>query len=434
MRFLLQLIVMVLAFISDQHGGIAQFVPPYTSIVVPVTKHTDAAKHLFSVQIMTAYVNQQYQHANFLVDIDAPIIWHDCILQWNIYPGSCPSNTLCNFPVSCEEYQCTNTRTTYSYNNSSCPPVTNSSTLPGWGYCTCPVNVVNPVTGSCGQALLNYDDFTVNTSNGRNVLTGIYGANPNAACATSSSFQSFPANVTGVMAFSSSPYALPAYLYQPLKKTLALCLPSTSSAHGVLFFGTGPYYLLPRSDVDVRSLLSYTPLLKHADSFGYFIGVTSIIIRRRSIDVPANITTKLSTIERYTTLRTDIYNRVVWTFWMATVGFPRAMPVAPFGICFRTISTRVLLRIPDIDFSLANGSKWTISSANSMKQITEDVACLAFVDGGETPAHDIVTGTFQVEDNFLEFDLESLRFGFSSSLLRQQTSCANFNFTLTDNR
>ncbi|KAI3524025.1 hypothetical protein L1887_02625 [Cichorium endivia] len=434
MHLPIRLIVLVVAFISHEHGGIAQYVQPYTSIVVPVNKHTDATKPLYSVQIMTAYVNSQYQKSNFLIDIDAPLIWHDCILQWNIYPDSCPSNTLCTSPVSCEEDYCTDVRTTYSYDNPSCSPVTNSSTLPGWGFCTCPVNMVSPVTGACVQALLNYDDFTVNTSNGRNVFSGLYGPSPNAACAPSSSFESFPANVTGVMAFSSSPYALPAYLYQPLRKILALCLPSNSSASGVLFFGTGPYYLLPHSDVDLRSLLSYTPLLKQPDSFGYFIGVKAIVIKEISINIPEDTTTKLSTIEPYTILRTDIYNRVVYTFSMAAIGIPRAMPVAPFSLCFRTfgIGNGVGLKVPDIYFSLSDGKKWTISPANSMKQITKDVRCLAILDGGASSEHAIVIGTFQFEDNFLVFDLENSTFGFSSSLLDEQTSCANFNFTLTD--
>ncbi|KAJ0523330.1 putative aspartic peptidase A1 family, aspartic peptidase domain superfamily, xylanase inhibitor [Helianthus annuus] len=428
MHLLPHLIVAILAFISYEHEAIAQYVPPYTSIVVPVTKHTDAAKPLYSVQIMTAYVNMQYLHANFLIDIDAPFIWHDCIVQWNIYPGSCPSNTLCTSPVSCEEYQCTDVRTTYSYeHNPPCPPVTNSSTLPGWGYCTCPVNVVDPVTGSCGEALLNYDEFTVNTSNGRNVFTGLYGAYPNAACANSSSFESFPANVTGVMAFSSSPYALPAYLFQPLKRSLALCLPSNSSTRGVLFFGSGPYYLLPNSDVDVRSLLSYTPLLKHPDSFGYYIGVKAIVIKNKSIGITGNFSTKLSTLEPYTVLRTDIYKRVIWAFSVAAIGIPLARPVSPFLLCYRSG-----YKFPNIDFSLEDGKKWTVDMANSMKQVTQDVACLAFVDGGATAEHAIVIGTYQFEDNFLVFDLENSTFGFSSSLLHEQTSCSNFNFTLTD--
>ncbi|KAF5787790.1 putative aspartic peptidase A1 family, aspartic peptidase domain superfamily, xylanase inhibitor [Helianthus annuus] len=429
MFMLIQLVVIVLAFVSHEHEAMAAYVPPYTSVVVPVNKHTDAAKPLYSVQIMTAYVNMQYLHANFLIDIDAPFIWHDCIVQWNIYPGSCPPNTLCTSPVSCEEYQCTDVRASYGYKNPSCAPETNSSTLPGWGFCTCPVNVVNPVTGSCSQALLNYDDFTVNTSDGRNVFNGLYGAYPNAACAPSSTFASFPANVSGVMAFSTSPYAFPAYLYQPLKKTFALCLPS-KPAPGVLFYGTGPYYLFPQSNVDVRSYLSYTPLVKHPDSFGYFISVNSIVIKKRSINVPTDASTRLSTIDPYTTLRTDIYNGVVRRFSMVTKRLRPAKPVAPFGLCYSTSTTG--LKVPDIDFSLPDGKKWTVSSTNSIKQVTSEVACLAFVDGGATSEPAIVIGTFQFEDNFLEFDLENSTLGFSSSLLRKQTSCANFNFTLTN--
>ncbi|KAF5787911.1 putative aspartic peptidase A1 family, aspartic peptidase domain superfamily, xylanase inhibitor [Helianthus annuus] len=393
MFLLIQLLVIVLAFMSHEHEAMAAYVPPYTSIVVPVNKHTDAAKPLYSVEIMTAYdyVNEQYLHSNFLIDTDAPFIWHDCIVQWNIYPGSCPTNTLCTYAVSCVDYQCTTFRTSYSYKNPSCPLETNTSSFPGWGDCTCSVNVFNPVTGSCNQTLINYNDFTVNVSDGRKIFSGLYDAHPYAACAPHSTFASFPSNVSGVMAFSSSPYAFPAYFYQPLKKTLALCLPSKPSAPGVLFFGTGPYYLLPQSNVDVRSYLSYTPLVTRPDSFGYFISVNSIVIKK-----------------------IDIYNGVVRRFTKVTKQLRPAKPVRPLRPFVFSTSTAGL-KVPDIDFSLPDGKKWT-------------VACLAFVDGGATSEPAIVIGTFQFEDNFLEFDLENSTFGFSSSLLRKPTSCANFNF------
>ncbi|KAF5787910.1 putative aspartic peptidase A1 family, aspartic peptidase domain superfamily, xylanase inhibitor [Helianthus annuus] len=158
--------------------------------------------------------------------------------------------------------------------------------------------------------------------------------------------------------------------------------------------------------------------------------VNSIVIKKRSINVPANTSTKLSTTDPYTTLTTDIYNGVVRRFTKVTKQLRPAKPVAPFGLCFSTSTAG--LKVPDIDFSLPDGKKWTVSTANSIKQITNEVACLAFVDGGATSEPAIVIGTFQFEDNFLEFDLENSTFGFSSSLLRKPTSCANFNFTLTD--
>ncbi|PWA85254.1 aspartic peptidase A1 family [Artemisia annua] len=421
MHLLLLLIIFVLAFTSNEHEATADasvdYFPPYSSIVVPVTKHTDASKPLYSVQIMTQWLSdyEQHMYTNFLIDIDAPFIWHDCIVQGNMNPGRCPANTVCTYPVSCDEDQCTNIRTTYSYEDPSCSPETNT-TLPGV-VCGCPVNVVNPVTGTCGQGLLSFEELYVNVSDGRNPLIGIYGFYPHgAACVPSSSLASFPANVSGVMAFSTSPYAAPSLLYQPLEKTLALCLPSNSSAQGVLFFGTGPYYLLPQTGVDLSSYLVYTPLLKHPDSFGYYIGVDSIVIKKRSIGIPANTTTKLSTTDPYTILRSDIYNSVVRRFLIVTKRIPPAKPVAPFGLCFST----------------KDGKKWTISTSNSIKQITKDVACLAFVDGGATSEPAVVIGTFQFEDNFLVFDLKKSTFGFSSSLLSKKTSCSNFNFTRTN--
>nr|XP_043626164.1 chitinase CLP-like [Erigeron canadensis] len=433
MQLFLQLTALFLALISHQHEALAQTKLTYTSFLFPVTKHTDTPKPLYSIELMTTFVNMQFSHANFLIDIEAPLTWHDCILEWNRIPeSSCPTNKLCTSPISSEEHECSEIRSSYSYQNPSCPPLTNSSTLPGWGFHTCPVNVMNPVDGNCTQPELNGDSFAANASDGRNPFLVYHDINIYAACAPSSTFESFPAQVSGVMAFSSSPYALPAYYHQSsLKTSLALCLPSTPSDHGVLFFGSGPYYLLPHSDVDLRSLLSYTPLLKHSDSFSYYIGVNAISIKRRSIDIPGSTTTKLSTTEPYTTLRSDIYNPVIRRFSVVTKRMPRAEPVAPFSLCLRTITngTRNDFNVPDIDFNFPNGKNWTISTANSMKQVTEDVACFAFVDGGLASDHAIVIGAFQMENNFLVFDLENSTLGFSSSLLTKDTSCANFNFT-----
>ncbi|PWA40660.1 aspartic peptidase A1 family [Artemisia annua] len=192
---------------------------------------------------------------------------------------------------------------------------------------------------------------------------------------------------------------------------------------------------MSHTDVGIRSFLSYTPLQKQPDYFGYFIGVNAIVIKQRSIEVPSNTTTKLSTIQPYTTLRTDIYNNMIRRFSKVTkriIFLLQIRPVSPFDICFKSFTngTGVSLNVPDIDFSLQEGKQWSIYTANSMKQVTNDVACLAFVDGGASSEHAIIIGTFQFEDNFLVFDLENSTFGFSSSLLSKQTSCANFNFTI----
>nr|XP_043626153.1 probable aspartic proteinase GIP2 [Erigeron canadensis] len=432
----ISLFIFFLAFISQKYECAAQYVPPYTTMVSPVKKHIDVATPLYSVQLDTFWEVKLFTHANFLVDIDAPFIWHDCIQKWNTRPLSCLWPGWCISPVSCEDTQCSEVRASYSYKNPSCPKETNSSTLPGSRNCSCPVNVMNPFTKSCSQALLNYDSLIVTTTNGRNPFNAFPIHPLNAACAPVSSFKFFPKNVVGVMALSTSPYAFQTYFYEAAKRIVALCLPSNSSSPGALFYGSGPYYFSPYTNVDIRSYLSYTPLQKHPNSFGYFIGVHTIVIKQRSIEVPKNTTTKLSTIEPYTTLRTDIYNQVVRRFLKVTKHTPLAKAISPFSLCYRTLinGTRVGLRVPDISFTLQGGNKWNISTPNSIKQITKKVACLAFIDGGAKTEHPIVIGTFQLEDNFLVFDLEKSTFGFSSSLLRKQTTCSNFNFTILSNR
>nr|XP_043627170.1 chitinase CLP-like [Erigeron canadensis] len=420
--FLILQSVLLIAFILNEPKAIAQ---PWPNRVAPVNKHTDAAKPLYSVQFITAFnfVDNYFMKEKFVIDIEAPFPWRDCI-------G--------NRPVPCENYQCTNVQTKYFYQSPSCHPINGGSKSPGSQHCNCPVNVVSPVDGTCSQALLNYDQFSLNGSDGRNPYTSVYYTNCNAGCAPSSTFESFPANVRGVMAFSRSPYAKPASVFYipEWKDILALCLPSTLSSPGVMFFGDGPYYFIPKSNDDIRSLLSYTPLLKHPGSFAYFINVKAIVIKGRSINISSGrSTTKLSTIEPYTTLRSDIYTSVVRRFLKVTKRIPVAKPVAPFGLCYNISKnkTKPGLKVPDIHLILHGGSNWTISTANSIRQVTSDVACLAFIDGGAASEPPIVLGTFQFEDNFLVFDVHNSTLGFSSSLLFKGNSCANFNFTIPSN-
>lgn len=116
---------------------------------------------------------------------------------------------------------------------------------------------------------------------------------------------------------------------------------------------------------------------------------------------------------------------------MATSGIPQTPPVKPFDLCLNTTmlgSTRVGLPIPQVDLMLANGRNWTMFGVNSMKQESDGVACLAVVDGEERAAETAVIGSHQLLDNFLLFDLERSRLGFSPTMSFFRTSCSNFNF------
>ncbi|TJX37450.1 hypothetical protein E8P77_33725, partial [Soehngenia saccharolytica] len=147
---------------------------------------------------------------------------------------------------------------------------------------------------------------------------------------------------------------------------------------------------------------------------------------------------KLDTLVPYTQLSTAIYTSLVKVFTdvAGKMNVTRATDnVAPFDTCFNTAgvaSTRVGPAVPTIDLVMQNNATWRIFGANSMVQVSNKVMCLGFVDGGEDPVTTIVIGTYQMQDNFLHFDLAKSSLGFSSSLLFQQTTCSNFNFTASN--
>ncbi|KAL3749179.1 hypothetical protein ACJRO7_010295 [Eucalyptus globulus] len=239
----------------------------------------------------------------------------------------------------------------------------------------------------------------------------------NASSAPQSLLQSLPKEAIGVGAFSWSSLSL---LYQftypsgPVARKFDLCLPSSSRARGVILFGDSPYYLLHLTNFDAAGVLSYTPL--HGDL------IARIYYHAR-----------LTSIVPYTTLTSDIYSAILKNFEKAARGIAQAKKVAAFGLCFNTTTIRSRghgLRIPQINLMLGNGVQWTIHGSNSIKQVDNDVGCLAFVDGGKMAKQAVVIGTYQIKNNFLLFDLDQSRLGFSTSLLPYGTSCGGFYFTV----
>ncbi|KAG2255149.1 hypothetical protein Bca52824_074443 [Brassica carinata] len=179
----------------------------------------------------------------------------------------------------------------------------------------------------------------------------------------------------------------------------------------------------------------------------YFIGVTAIKIDEKTVPINATLLkidgttgvggTKISTVNPYTVLETSIYNAFTSAYAREAAGrnITRVASVAPFGACFSTENigvTRLGYAVPEIQLVLHNNDVvWRIFGANSMVSVSDDVICLGFVNGGVNARTSVVIGGYQLEDNLIEFDLASNRFGFSSTLLGRRTNCANFNFTST---
>ena len=109
---------------------------------------------------------------------------------------------------------------------------------------------------------------------------------------------------------------------------------------------------------------------------------------------------------------------------------PRVRPIAPFGFCVdatKMYMTQIGPEVANIDLVLHNRNNvWRIVGANSMVQPQPGVWCLAFLDGGTNPKAPIILGSYQLEDNLLQFDLGRSRLGFSNSLLFRGTHCGNF--------
>ncbi|GLJ52735.1 hypothetical protein SUGI_1122980 [Cryptomeria japonica] len=260
-------------------------------------------------------------------------------------------------------------------------------------------------------------------------------------------FRDYPSKATGLAGMTASKLAMPSQLAASLgiSREFAICLPSTPRSPGALFFCSKPYVFLPPPGRDLSTRLITTPLLKNSFyTDDYYIGLRGIQVNgldltfnKSSLQIGAHGRggVKLDTLVPYTQLSTAIYNSLVKVFTDVASKMKvtrTAANVAPFNTCFNTAGvapTRVGPAVPTIDFVLQNNVTWRIFGANSMVQVSNKVMCLGFVDGGEDPVTTIVIGTRQMEDNFLHFNLATSSLGFTSSLLFQQTTCSNFNFT-----
>ncbi|KAM3687458.1 hypothetical protein ACB098_10G080100 [Castanea mollissima] len=252
--------------------------------------------------------------------------------------------------------------------------------------------------------------------------------------------------------FGRSNFSIPAQVCRSLSlpRSFALCLSGSRSQPGPVFLGSGgPSFF--NSKIDLSKSLIYTPLILNPvgstvityylqPSDEYFIGLTSIRVNAKAVPINASLLTvdengfggtKISTVHPYTVLETSIYKAFADLFVKEALGLnltATATAVNPF----------VRAWVPTVDLVMQSDDVfWRVFGSNSMVRIERsdaDVWCLGFVDGGPHARTSVVIGGHQLEDNLLQFDLESKRLGFSSSILVRGTTCANFNFTSSSSR
>ncbi|KAG5240949.1 hypothetical protein OIU76_014468 [Salix suchowensis] len=404
------------------------------ALVLPVSKDASSLQYVALINQRTPLVP-----VKLTLDLGGQFQWVDC------EEGYVSSSYK---PVRCRSAQCELAR------SKSCVSECYASPRPGCNNNTCAVLPDNTVTRTGTSGEVGQDVVSIQSTDGSNPGRAVSVSKLIFACG--GSLEGLASGVKGMAGFGRTKISLPSQFSAAFSfdRKFAICLTSSSSnAKGVVFFGDGPYVLLPGIDVS-RSLIYSTPLILNPvstasayftgePSSDYFIGVKSIKINGKAVPLNRSLLsidriegtggTKISTVIPYTAMETSIYRAVTATFVKELAKVPRVASVAPFGACFNSTnigSTRVGPAVPQIDLVLQNsGVFWRIFGANSMVQVKSDVLCLGFVDGGLNPRTSIVIGGYQLEDNLLQFDLATSRLGFSSSLLFRQTTCANFNFT-----
>ncbi|XP_057515786.1 probable aspartic proteinase GIP2 [Amaranthus tricolor] len=252
----------------------------------------------------------------------------------------------------------------------------------------------------------------------------------------------------GILSLARKDSSLPGLISKTynVHQIFALCLPSssTSGINGAVYFGGGPYFVpstsfistpLVRNPVDIGVTID-----KGKSSVEYFINVKSIVVEGTPLKINPTLLsinkngiggTKLSTINVYSVLHTDIYNALVATFTAkaAAMNITKVDSVSSFTACYSSkniVGSKTGPKVPVIDLILDGNSKWRIYGANSMIKVSNDVRCLAFKDGGSAVKTSVVIGGKQMEDNLVEFDLESSKLRVTSSLLNFGTSCSQF--------
>lgn len=394
------------------------------TLVLPVQKDSDSGLHVTNIHKRTPLLP-----IKLLVDLNSRFLWVNCEKNYSSFTYRTPF---------CRSTQCARAGNHYCFKCSS-------TARPGCHNNTCGVMTTNPITHQTALAELGQDVLSIHLAHGSNQGSFVTVPQFLFACAPAKLLNGpLPEKVQGIAGLGHNPIALPSQLasHFGFRPKFALCLTSTNKGNGLIFFGSGPYKLIP--GMDVSKPVGFTPITVGPKG-EYYIKVTSIKIDNKP--VPFNTSTfsnnkkgsftyaMISTTTPYTLLETPIFRAVTQFFASRLIWAPRVPPISPFGVCFNSTNlawSRVGPAVSNIELVLQNENvTWRVVGANSMVEVRPDVLCLGFVDGGLNPRTPIVIGTHQLENNLLQFDLAKSRLGFSSSLLLRRVSCANFNFTTT---
>ncbi|KAE8713544.1 hypothetical protein F3Y22_tig00110206pilonHSYRG00088 [Hibiscus syriacus] len=339
--------------------------------------------------------------SDLVLDLGGSFLWMDCDYG-HVYSSS---RLISSCSVNCSRAK------SHDLGKRSCLLNTNCYVFPN-----------NGVTGLASTGELVEDTIAVDTVDLLKVGTTTTVDHFLFSCAPTFHLQGLASGAKGMLGLGKASISLPSQLSSSIghPQKFSLCL---SSSTGVVLTGNGDAIFGTKT---ARSLI-YTPLvIKQND---YFIHVKSIKIggRRLSFHVGGKLEAKLSTIVPYTKMESSIFAKFSKAYVEAAtrMNVTRVAAVAPFGLCFSSKGV-VGNSMPGIELVLQSEMvKWRIEGRNLMVKVREERMCVGVLDGGWEQSSPIVIGGHQMEDNLLEFDIESSMLGFSSSLLFKGTTCSS---------
>ncbi|KAL9344987.1 hypothetical protein Peur_062662 [Populus x canadensis] len=421
----------------------SQAAPPLqTPLQTPIQKD-----HSTSQYIITAYLKTPLMTTKLLLDLGATYSWVNC----DDYISSTYQHVPCNSSIanSLGSYGCVDI-----CDGPPGPNCANNSFL------FLPDNPIKPVdykkVNGLNDALVDYLALLNNLGSLSSIDNFIF------SCARTGFLKGLAKGVTGLASLGNSNLSIPVQISKAFSSSpncFAMCLSGSISQPGVALFGSkGPYNFL--HGIDLSKSLLYTPLIfnplgrdavpnTHTLSPEYYVGLTAIKVNGKMVAFNKTLLpidgqsgsggTRISTVVPYTKLQSSIYKAFTLAFLReaasSAFNLTTTKPIKPFSVCYPASAvktTQMGPAVPIIELVLDRQDVvWKMFGSNSMMRVTKksvDLWCLGVVDGGAIDGPSIIIGGLQLEDNLLQFDLQSKKLGFSSSILSKGTNCADYKF------
>ncbi|XP_031276633.1 probable aspartic proteinase GIP2 [Pistacia vera] len=415
------------------------------ALLLPVSKDTSTLLYLTHLNLGTPFIQK-----SLVVDLGGRYLWIECTKDYKSSThklGSCGSAP-CSVAHSDECTVCL---------SGSKPKCLDRTKRPCYIY---PENTLSSGHAEFGNLSMDRISLQSRDSSTSGPLVTI-----NSfifACATHKLLLNLAKGVKGMLGLGRHPAGLPIQLSSAfggsLRRKFAVCLPSKSKTNGVIFFGDSNYLFYPDYNtskaIDLSSMFTYIRLVVNPASTSkifetgeasadYFVGLRSVMVNKKIVPFNSSLLTfnkwgfggtKLSTVNPYSVRETSIYSSLVKVFdeeIIATHNVSKVAAVEPFTECYTIGQVGVTLTgldVPYIRLVFEDNTYWELHGANSMVQISRDVMCLGFLDGGDQVTIPIVIGAHQLQDNLLQFDLDASKLGFTSTLLSKEIKCSNFKF------